>query len=126
MKLLRDEKNIRDVESNDLQLELIGRRIVSTSGETLTLDNGTVLEFEDTADCCAYFNANVEVFDFEDNVITNVRDIDTSTGEYREAWSLHVLSKHKLIAKVNIEGNSGSGYYCHSVDLTVRKGVSNV
>ena len=120
------DQNIYDMSSADLASQLIGKRIVSIAGETLQLDDGTVLQFEDTSDCCAYFNANVEAFDFFENAITNVTQIDTGKNEYDEAWSLHVLSNHKLIAKVNIEGTSSSGYYCHSVNLIVRRGGSDV
>lgn len=121
-------KTIYDMGSGDLAEQLTGKSIVSVSGDSMTLNDGTVLELEDTADCCAWFSGSLEVIDLSDNMITNVehvnRDPEDGSGhdEYDEHYSLHILSAHKLIAKVNIDGNASSGYYCHSINLKVRAG----
>lgn len=115
------ETEINDMTSHDLAEQLIGKSIKAITGETIELMDGTVLEIQDTSDCCAWFSGDIEAFDFGDNVITAVKRHDVEAeDDYTEAWSLHVLSAHKLIAKVNIEGNSTSGYYCHSVNLIVK------
>ena len=114
-------ETIYDMSDRDLAEQLVGKSIKSIAGSTIELTDGTVLEIEDTSDCCAWFRGDIEAFDFNDNVITAVETHDAEAeDEYTEAWSLHVLSAHTLIAKVNIEGDPTSGYYCHSVNLTVK------
>lgn len=112
---------IYDMDETDLSTHLVGKSIRSISGNTIELTDGTVLEVEDAADCCAWFSGDVKAFDFTDNVITGVtrKDVDAAE-EYDEAWTLQVFSAHKIIAEVNIEGNASSGYYCHSVGLRVK------
>lgn len=120
------KKIIYDMTDGDLAKQLVGKGIKAIAGETIELTDGTVLEIEDTSDCCAWFQGDIEAFDFGDNVITAVERHDTEAeNEYDEAWSLHVLSAHKLIAKVNIEGNASNGYYCHSVNLIVKAVTSD-
>lgn len=119
-------KIIHDMTDGDLAKQLVGKSIKAIAGETIELTDGTVLEIEDTSSCCAWFQGDIEAFDFDDNVITSVEEHDAEAeNEYDEAWSLHVLSAHKLIAKVNIEGNATSGYYCHSVNLIVKAVTSD-
>lgn len=120
------KKTIYDMTDRDLAKQLVGKSIKSIAGSTIELTDGTVLEIEDTSDCCAWFSGDIEAFDFDDNVITAVEHHDAEAEHtYEEAWSLHVLSAHKLIAKVNIEGDPTSGYYCHSVDLIVKAVASD-
>ena len=110
-----------DMTDEDLAKELVGKKIVGIEGNALKLSDGTRLEFEDAADCCAYFNADIEAIDLEDNAITKINHIDTDENGNDEKWSLHILSRHKLIAKVNIEGKLGTGYYCHSITPIVKR-----
>lgn len=117
-------KTIEDMSDRDLAERLIGKSIVSVSGDSMTLNDGTVLELENTGDCCAWFTGSLEVIDLSDNAITNVEYIDrgpSDDSDYDEHYSLHILSAHKLIAKVNIDGNATSGYYCHSINLKVKE-----
>ncbi|MCS4277378.1 hypothetical protein M2390_003146 [Mycetocola sp. BIGb0189] len=118
-------KTIYDMTESDLSGQLIGKSITAIAGKTMTLNDGTVLEFENAADCCAWFDATLESIDLNDNAITAVTRVGAKAAEdYDEAWSLHILSAHKLIAKVNIEGNASSGYYCHSILLNVKPAVA--
>lgn len=113
---------IYDMETENLADNLVGKSIKSIAGQTIELNDGTILEIEDTASCCAWFDGTIEAFDFEDNVITRVERVEAiAQDKYDDAWSLHVFSAHKLIAKVNIEGNESNGYYCHSVNLRIVK-----
>ena len=119
-------KQIYGLTESDLAEHLVGKSIRSISGDTIELTDGTVLEVEDAGDCCAWFAGDVKAFDFVNNVITGVTRLDLdSTESAPERWSLQVYSAHKLIAEVNIEGDSTSGYYGHSVNMTVR-GVPDV
>ena len=118
---------IYGMESEDMEPYLLGQTIVSIDQKTVKLADGTELLIEDTYDCCAWFKGDFEAFDFEDNVITAVKEVRPENGrdypnEGNESWSIHILSAHKLIAQVNINGDHTSGYYCHSVDLVVSKG----
>lgn len=115
------ELEIYDMDEADLTTHMVGKSIRSIAGNVIELTDGTVLEIEDAADCCAWFSGDVKAFDFADNVITGVTREDTKPSEeWYEAWKLQVFSAHKVIAQVNIEGDSTSGYYCHSVGLRVK------
>ena len=118
---MRDYETIYDASTYEFERELVGKSIKAIIGDRIELSDGTILELEDTGDCCAYFNGELEVIDLTDNAITSVECEDRGEDEYDEKWSLHILSAHKLIAKVNIEGNSTSGYYCHSINLLVKR-----
>ena len=112
---------IYDMGKDDLEKEVLGNSIVSIEDKKITLSNGKVLEIEDTDDCCAWFTGDIKAFDFADNVVTGVEEIKhEGTSSAPESWALRVLSKHKTLAEINIEGDSTSGYYCHSVNLNVK------
>ena len=107
-----------DMTDQDLAGELVGKKIVKidTENSTMTLHDGTVLKFHDASDCCAWFEAELEEKNLTDNAITHV----TTSGQYGdESWTIHILAANKHIADVNITGDEGSGYYCHSISLEV-------
>jgi len=111
----------KDMTEKHLLNELVGKSITNIADNAMTLNDGTVLVFEDTDSCCAWFTATLDAIDVSDNAITAVNCVEANeSAESEEAWSLHILSRHKLIAKVNIEGDSTSGYYCHSINLLVK------
>lgn len=110
-----------DMTDKDLEAELVGKRIVKidTDENTLTLHDGTVLIFEDTSECCAWFEAQLEENNLTDNAITHVTTEERTSKDELEAWVVHVFAADTNIVDVNIHGTSGSGYYCHSIDLKV-------
>ena len=113
-----------DVEAyeDDLADVLVGRRIVDadTSKFTLKLDDGTTLEFLPVADCCAWFEPDVlEWIDYDDNVITSVKQVETNTGD--DDYDILILSASKRIARVGVVGSEGNGYYVHHVGMRVRR-----
>ena len=115
------ENLVWDMSVNDLKKELIGKSIVEIdeSANKLTLNDGTTLEFQDTADCCAWFNANLRAGNLTDNAITAIKVTDRP-GEYGyEDYTIHILAANKKIADLDINGNAGSGYYCHSINLRI-------
>jgi hypothetical protein len=65
---------IFDMTAEDLERELIGKTVtgIDESENKLTLNDGTTLEFRDTADCCAWFNANLRAGNLTDNAITAI------------------------------------------------------
>lgn len=118
------DKKIYDLDVSGLAGEMVGRSIKAIAGNTIELSDGTTLEVESAGDCCAWFTGDVKAFDFANNVITGVTHVDRDpTDDVPERWSLQVYSGHKLIAKVNIEGDSTSGYYGHSVSMTVKASI---
>lgn len=111
-----------DMTHHDLAGELVGKRIVEidTYANTMTLHDGTVLTFRDAHDCCAWFVAELRQHNLTDNAITRVTTSDKHSDEYGDkSWSIHILAADKHIADVNINGNEGSGYYCHSINLEI-------
>ena len=106
----------------DLERELIGKSIVEIdeSGNNLTLNDGTILEFRDTADCCAWFGANLRAGNLTDNAITAIKVTDRQEEEYAdEDYTIHIFAANKKIADLDINGNPTSGYYCHSINLAI-------
>lgn len=111
-----------DMTEQDLAGELVGKRIVGIDADanTMTLHDGTVLTFHDTFDCCSWFEAELKEHNLTDNAITRVTTSDEHSDEYGEqSWSIHILAADEHIADVNINGDEGSGYYCHSINLEI-------
>lgn len=113
---------IWDMTPQDLERVLIGRTVTSIDerNNTLTLDDGRLLAFEDTNDCCAWFNANLTAGNLTDNAITAIKVTDRHEEEYGdEDYTIHILAANKKIADLDINGNPSSGYYCHSINLNI-------
>ena len=119
------EEKIYDVSELDLAQRMVGKQIVAIDKEhsRIILNDGAVLDFEDTADCCAYFEVSgIHAIDLENNIITAVTkskstldDVDLCGDEF----DFVVLSEAKEIARVQIDGTASSGDYCLSVNLIV-------
>ena len=118
-----NQKLIYDLAALDLRKELVGKSIVATTDTTIELSDGTILEMQETSDCCAWFIGHLSAFDFSDNIIPDVRKADYKENwdESTQVWDLQIFSAHKKIAEINIEGDETSGYYCHSINLRVTK-----
>jgi len=116
-------ETIIDADAIDFALELVGHKIVSLTDETIILDDGTVLLMHGTADCCAYFDVvGTHAEDgIADNIITAVKTTDLDGYEYDEGFRLHILSEATELGYIDIDGTASSGYYCHSIDLEVRR-----
>ena len=119
---------IWDMTPQDLERVLIGRTVTSIDerNNTLTLDDGRLLEFKDTNDCCAWFNANLTAGNLTDNAITAIKVTDRQEEEYGdEDYTIHILAANKKIADLDINGNPTSGYYCHSINLNIHTPKEN-
>lgn len=113
---------IFDMTAEDLERELIGKTVtaIDESENKLTLNDGTILEFRDTADCCAWFNANLRAGNLTDNAITAIKVTDRQEEEYAdEDYTIHIFAANNKIADLDINGNPTSGYYCHSIQLDI-------
>lgn len=118
-------RTIYDMYPSELEKEVIGKTItaVDTENDTITLSNGTVLEFEGTSDCCAWFSAELEAGNLTDNAVTGIKVTDnTPDDDYgTESYTIHILAADTKIVDVNITGDATSGYYCHSIILNVKE-----
>lgn len=121
--LRRNPNQIRDMDRSDLEKHVLGKRVteVNTERNTITLDDGTVLEFEGASECCAWFAANLKAGELTDNMVTAVREEEAECPDARESWSLHILAGDTRLASVDICGDSSNGYYCHSIILNISK-----
>jgi hypothetical protein len=107
---------------SELSNLLVGRSIVEAEGANLTLDDGTVLEFDkDNSDCCSY----IELVNSRstNSIITAVK-VEDDEGEYGEgayhAW-IRVLTEADPygINIVEADGDASNGYYLHGFALGV-------
>ena len=117
---------IYDMYPGDLEKEVVGKTItaVDTENGTLTLGNGTVLEFEDTQSCCAWFSAELEAGNLTDNAVTAIEVTDNGPDDDYSSepdYTIHVLAADTKIVDVTITGDATSGYYCHSIILNVKE-----
>ena len=113
---------IYDMTFDDLKKELIGKTVVAIDegDNALTLDDGRVLKFRDTAECCAWFNGELRAGNLTDNAVTALKVTDRQKEEYDdEDYTIHILAANKKIADLDIYGNPTSGYYCHSINLDI-------
>jgi hypothetical protein len=118
------EDRIYDMDKADLEDQVLGKRVVSVEeyDGTITLDDGTVLSFIDTADCCAWFSAELRAGTLSDNIVTAVRLEEFEGGEYgEEHYALHILATDTRIGTVEINGDPSNGYYCHSIELGIER-----
>lgn len=102
---------------------LIGKSVVSATVDTLTLSDGTRLQFElDESDCCSWME--LRSLSTTGNVITaaEFRDNEDEIDDYGnyKAW-LHVVTEAGELNIAEAEGNAGNGYYLHgfALDVTV-------
>lgn len=104
---------------------VVGHRIVNVTRDTearwdkstyITLDNGKVVELNDTSECCAYtalrsFLLNV---DLVDHIITGVR-----TEDNYETW--HIYADMGDVLKLELDWSEGNfPYYGYGFYINVR------
>jgi hypothetical protein len=116
-------ETIYDLDRQGLEHLLIGKVItrIDEGAGTITLNDGTILQLEDTSSCCAWFDGELKKIDLTENAITAVAVKDLGQSDYDEHWELVVLSADRAVCAIEIEGDSSNGYYCHSINLVVKK-----
>jgi hypothetical protein len=119
-------------DSDDLSPVLAGRYVTKVDGDTLTLDDGTVLELEGNVGCdCGSGTYDLtELFQrgtptariMSADVTTRLTDED---DEYSDViYTLFVIVDDERLPLAEFEGNDGNGYYGSGFRVTVtRKGV---
>lgn len=111
----------------ELNKDLLYKRIIQWDENQLALDDGTVITLEmSESDCCAYAGgsfSNVEL----DAVITNVevgKQVDIS-NEDTDVYEVRVTLYHNQnpIAQADMTADAGNGGYYYSVGSFVVNGV---
>ncbi len=104
---------------------LVGRKIVSANGNTLTLDNGTKLIVSPNDGGCScgagdYYLENINKFD---NVITDaeVKIISLDNYDDEKFYQLFVYSGGISTSVADVHGGDGNGYYGTGFTLIVKE-----
>jgi hypothetical protein len=107
---------------DELKAAVIGRKIASVDGQTITLDDGTKVELVGYGDCCAYADVAALLLHPEkiDHAITGVRLGETGDEGYgEEVW--HVFADMGDVLDVRLGYSEGSGYYSFGIEVRVQR-----
>lgn len=117
-----------DTDDSEFHDALVGRRIVRIDADqhAFELDDGTVVQFIEMYDCCAWFAPlRTTAGDLVDNIITDVRhswsqvpDADEDSYGY---YDVVFMCEDQQIASVAVEGDITSGYYMEVGVVKVKK-----
>ena len=106
-------------DSDDLSPVLAGRYVTKVDGDTLTLDDGTVLEFEGNEGCCCG-SGDYWLTELFQRGTPNARIMSDDTR-----YTLFVIVDDERLPLAEFEGNDGNGYYGSGFNITVtRKGAA--
>lgn len=98
---------------NEIKNLLIGHKVTKVDKDTLLIDSGIKLQFEDMYDCCAYYDLT-ELND-TDNIITDVKFFEDPSGDdYPHGsgvYQIFVFADNKKVNLVRYEGTDSNGYY---------------
>ncbi len=106
---------------------LVGRTVTKIDDSTLLLDNGTRLKLEGNNGGCSCGSGDYELTHLAsvDNVITNVRFVDSPSGDGYEAqngsYSIFVFAGDQQINLATFEGTDGNGWYGTGYWIRVEK-----
>lgn len=116
---------IENYDKSDIEKLVVGRRIIAVKeGEEgkILLDNGTELQFENDHECCSWFSTNVVEGELTDNVITGVSVYAKKDSHDPEVqYTIHILSQNTIVSSLEVEGDTGTGYYLSGATLKVNK-----
>lgn len=108
--------------NTDALEHLVGKSVVAADQNTLTLSDGTIMQFDESADdCCSYLE--LTRLATTENIITAAsfgdnEDETGGEGAYR-AW-LHVVTEAGELNIAEAEGDASNGYYLHGFALGVK------
>lgn len=120
--------------SDDLSPVLAGRYVTKVDGDTLTLDNGLMLEFEGNEGCtCGSGTYDLTKLFQRGTPTARIMSADVTTrltdedDEYSDViYTLFVIVDDERLPLAEFEGNDGNGYYGSGFNITVtRKGVAS-
>jgi hypothetical protein len=102
---------------------LVGHTVTKVSDDTLTLDDGTVLRFEGTGECCAYYD--LEQLNGVDNVITKVELLNDPAGDDDPdgsgVYAIFVYADNVKVNLATFKGTDGNGYYGTGYTIHVKE-----
>lgn len=110
-------KRIDYTDEGRIRALLVGRRVVEVAGETLLLDDGTVLEVVANEGCGGCPNGRYELTELNDcpNMVMAVEfeHEDVSVGKYDDAhvYRVFVLAENRRIKLLEVAGDDGNGWY---------------
>lgn len=97
---------------------VVGRKLVSVEGETVTLDNGTKIRIEGSSDCCAWGDATIGKIIDSEHVITGVQSVD-GEGDYPNSASVFLMTDAGTAMEIAQKWDESNGYYFYGLYLTV-------
>lgn len=121
-------------DNDDLSPVLAGRYVTKVDGDTLTLDNGLMLEFEGNEGCtCGSGTYDLTKLFQRGTPTARIMSADVTTrltdedDEYSDViYTLFVIVDDERLPLAEFEGNDGNGYYGSGFHVTVtRKGVAS-
>lgn len=121
-------------DNDDLSPVLAGRYVTKVDGDTLTLDNGLMLEFEGNEGCtCGSGTYDLTKLFQRGTPTARIMSADVTTrltdedDEYSDViYTLFVIVDDERLPLAEFEGNDGNGYYGSGFNITVtRKGVAS-
>lgn len=102
--------------ADKLREVVIGRRLTSVEGETLTLDNGTQIKIEGSSDCCAWGDATLGAIVDSEHIITGVRSAEDGD---RSKATVFLMTESGSAMEIAQEWDESNGYYFYGLYLTV-------
>lgn len=119
---MRIIKTIRDTETTDLVELFLYRKIIKATEDTLTLDNGYVLEIIPNEGCGGCSNGWFEISELNtcENVITSVIVDEKIDGRDYETLSIFVFAEDRRITALQVSGTEGNGYYGRGYRIQVK------
>jgi hypothetical protein len=121
-------------DNDDLSPVLAGRYVTKVDGDTLTLDNGLMLEFEGNEGCtCGSGTYDLTKLFQRGTPTARIMSADVTTrltdedDEYSDViYTLFVIVDDERLPLAEFEGSDGNGYYGSGFHVTVtRKGVAS-
>lgn len=112
-------------DNGEIEALLLGHRVTSATNDTLTLDDGTVLEVTGNEGCaCAYGNYDISALNTFDNIITKVELVEDMAEDYsNEYGDVHLFvyaEGGNSVELIHAEGVD-SGYYGTGFSIVVKK-----
>ena len=115
--------------SDDLTPVLAGRYVTKVDGDTLTLDNGLMLEFEGNEGCtCGSGTYDLTKLFQRGTPTARIMSADVTTrltdedDEYSDViYTLFVIVDDERLPLAEFEGNDGNGYYGSGFNITVTR-----
>lgn len=102
---------------------LLGHKVVKVDEKTLQLDDGRILTFIGSADCCQYYN--LTELNGCDNVITRVELLSDPGGDhyakYEGEYRIFVYADNVKVNLATFEGTDANGYYGTGYTIKVRE-----